>query len=123
VAPEEVIVVDDGLLTGPWQACGNLSRMKFGVTQPNEWAAAALVPSAGDTANPDELRNDPEAQTPPRLRSGRLAPKRRHLQGPAPAALNSHGSGLPVIATDLGSLRNDIMKPKTDFFGGAKNPG
>jgi hypothetical protein len=30
--------------------------MKFGVTQPNQGAAARPVRSAGDTANPDELK-------------------------------------------------------------------
>jgi glycosyltransferase involved in cell wall biosynthesis len=40
----------------------------------------------------------------------------------APAALNTHSFGLPVIATDVGSLRSDIMEAKTGFLCRANNP-
>ncbi len=56
------------LLTGLWQGRRQFESNEVRVvTQPNQEAAAALVPSAGDTANPDELKNDPEARTPPRV--------------------------------------------------------
>jgi glycosyltransferase involved in cell wall biosynthesis len=48
-------VVDHGSTDGTLAGRGNLSRMTFGVTQPNQ-GAAARVPSPGDTANPDELK-------------------------------------------------------------------
>lgn len=71
------------------------------VTQPNQGAAAARVPSAGDTANPDELKDDLEKYEHLQELAGRFfAPKRRHPQAPQPAQLNSHSFGLPVIATD-----------------------
>jgi len=47
----------DGTLAGAWQFESNEVRV---VTQPNQRAAAARVPSAGDTANPDELKDDLE---------------------------------------------------------------
>src|SRR6266576_5819994 len=44
------------------------------------------------------------------------------LRHHTPAALNTHSFGLPVIATDVGSLRNDTMEAKTRFLCRAKNP-
>jgi hypothetical protein len=71
------------------------------VTQPNQGAAAARVPSAGDTANPDELKDDLEKyEHLQELAERFFAPKRRHPKAPQPAQLNSHSFGLPVIATD-----------------------
>ena len=51
-----------------------------------------------------------------------FAAKRRHVRRHSPAALNTHSFGLPVIATEVGSLRNDIMEAKTGFLCRAKNP-
>ena len=82
------------------------------------------VPSAGDTANPDELKDDLEKyEHLEELAERFFAAKRRQPPGTtAPAALNTHSFGLPVIATDVGSLRNDIMEAKTGFLCRAKNP-
>jgi len=58
---EKIIVVDDGsndgALAGAQQFELNEVRV---VTQLNQRAAATRVPSAGDTANRDELRDDLE---------------------------------------------------------------
>jgi hypothetical protein len=47
----------DGTLAVARQFESNEVRV---VTRPNQGAAAARVPSAGDTANPDELKDDLE---------------------------------------------------------------
>ena len=49
--------VPDGTLAGARQFESNEVRV---VTQPNQRAAAGRVPSAGDRANPDELKDDLE---------------------------------------------------------------
>jgi glycosyltransferase involved in cell wall biosynthesis len=58
---KEIIVVDhgstDGTLAGARQFESNEVR---GDKQPNQEAAAASVPSAGDKANPAELKDDSE---------------------------------------------------------------
>jgi glycosyltransferase involved in cell wall biosynthesis len=56
---EKIIVVGrgstDGTLAGARQFESNEVRV---MTQPNQGAAAARVPSAGDMANPAELKDD-----------------------------------------------------------------
>jgi glycosyltransferase involved in cell wall biosynthesis len=81
---EEIIVADDGstdgTLAGARQFESNEVRV---VTQPNQSAAAALVSSAGDTANPDELKDDLEkCEHPEELAELFFAAKRRHPQAP-----------------------------------------
>jgi glycosyltransferase involved in cell wall biosynthesis len=65
---KEIMVVDhdstDGTLASVRQFESNKVRV---VTQPNQGAAAARVPSAGDTANPNELKNDLEIRIPARV--------------------------------------------------------
>jgi Glycosyl transferase family 2 len=103
LAPEEIIVVDDGsaggTLAGARQFESNEVRV---VTQPNQGAAAARVPSTGDTANPDELKDDLENYDYLQKFAGAIP--RAETAPPsgttAPAALNTHSFGLPVIATD-----------------------
>jgi len=53
------------LLTGLWQGARQFESNEVQVvTQPNQGAAAARVLSAGDTANPDELKDDLEKYEP-----------------------------------------------------------
>jgi glycosyltransferase involved in cell wall biosynthesis len=58
---EEIIVVDDGSTDGTLARARQfeLNEVRV-VTQLNQRAAAARVPSAGDTANRDELKDDLE---------------------------------------------------------------
>jgi hypothetical protein len=122
---KEIMIGDhgstDGTLASARQFESNEVRL---ATQPNQAAAAARVPSAGDTANPDELKDDPgKYDHLEELAERFFAAKRHHPSGTtAPAALNTHSFELPVIATDVGSLRNDIMETRTGFLCRAKNP-
>jgi len=53
------------LLMGLWQGARQFESNEVQVvTQPNQWAVAARVLSAGDTANPDELTDDLEKYKP-----------------------------------------------------------
>lgn len=67
-------------------------------------AAAARVPSVGDTANPDELKNDVESyEHLEELAERFFAANRRHPQAlQSLAGLNTHSFGLRVTATDVG---------------------
>src|SRR6266700_2751440 len=98
--------------------------MKFGWQRSRIKGAGCRVLSAGDTANSDELKNDLEIRTPARAAGAILrAEAAPPPQAPQPpAALNTHSFRLPVGATDVGSLRNDIMEAKTGFLYRAKNP-
>jgi glycosyltransferase involved in cell wall biosynthesis len=83
---KEIIVVDhgstDGTLAGARQFESNKVRVG---KQPNQEAAAARVLSAGDTANPDELKNDLEKyEHLEELAERFFAAKRRHPQAPPP---------------------------------------
>jgi len=120
---EEIIVVDDRstdeTLAGARQFESNEVRV---VTQPNQMAAAARVPSAGDTANPDELK-DGLGKYEHRKSYRTILRYAAALRAPHPAALNTHAFGLPVVATDVGSFRNDIMETKAGFLCRAKESG
>jgi len=53
------MVVDDGSTDGTLAVAWQFESNEVGVIiQPNQVAAAARVPSAGDTANPDELKGE-----------------------------------------------------------------
>jgi hypothetical protein len=85
---KEIMVVDhgstDGILAVERQFESNEVRV---VTEPNQGAAAARVPSAGDTANPDELKDDPgKYDHLEELAERFFAAKRRHLRHHSPGS-------------------------------------
>jgi cellulose synthase/poly-beta-1,6-N-acetylglucosamine synthase-like glycosyltransferase len=122
---KEIIVVDDNSADGLWQSRGNLSRMKFGWQRSRiKGRRPPCVPSAGDTANPDELLRGCGAW-------GRRFAAKNHSANSSRCSyffhvifhLNIHSFGPLVIATDACSLRHDIVEAKTGFLCRAKNPG
>ena len=83
----------NGTLAGARQFESNEIRV---VTQPNQRAAAGRVPSAGDTANPDELKDDLEKYEHVQELPSDSSQQNAALLG-TPPALNTHTFGLPAI--------------------------
>jgi cellulose synthase/poly-beta-1,6-N-acetylglucosamine synthase-like glycosyltransferase len=74
---KEILVVDDSSADGTLAVARQFESNEVRVvTQPNQGAVAARVPSAGDTANPDELKDDPENTN--TWKSGRSYSSRRN---------------------------------------------
>jgi hypothetical protein len=110
----------DGTLAGARQFESNEVRV---VTQPNQGAAAARVPSGGDTANPDEWKDDPEKyenlrELPERFFAGRDGTNPQVLQPAQPRIPTVLGCLLSK--TDGLVLRKMSWRRKRDFFTGQR---
>ena|SRR6266550_195590 len=83
---KEIMVVDHNSTDATLAVARQFeSKEVLVVTQPNQRAAAARVPSAGATANPDELKDDLEKyEHLGELAERFFAAKRRHPQAPHP---------------------------------------
>jgi hypothetical protein len=92
------------------------------VTQPNQGAAAARVPSAGDTANPDELKDDLEKyEHLEELAERFFAAKRRHLRHQAKNPADSTRTIRTYFASDL--YRNlEARRSQIREFANGRNP-
>jgi hypothetical protein len=79
------MVVDHGSTDGTLAVARQFESNEVRLAkQPNQAAAAAGVPSAGDTANPDELKNDLEIRTPGRVGRAILRGETAPPQAPQP---------------------------------------